>query len=126
MVQLGYGALREAGDNEYKLSDHGIKVAVTVDSSARDDGNTTDTTLRKGLVIGRVTATGKYKEYDAGASDGTETAAGILDDETNLLDESGAASDSHATMLIHGFVDEDRLIGIDAGGKSDLSAIIFG
>ncbi len=123
MVQLGYGATRERSDNEYKLSDHGIKVAVTIDSTARDGESTM---LAKGLVLGRVTATGKYKEYDDAAADGTETAAGTLDDEVNLLDETGSAADSQATMLIHGYVDESKLTGIDAAGKSDLAQIIFG
>ena len=123
MVQLGYGAERERSDNEYKLSDHGIKVAVTLDSTARDGSSTT---LSKGLVLGKVTATGKYKEYDSAAVDGTETAAGILDDEVNLLDETGNAADSQATMLIHGYVDESKLAGIDGDGKSDLAQIIFG
>lgn len=126
MVQLGYGASREARDNEYKLSDHGIKVAVTLASSAADAGSTPTTTLRKGLILGKVTATGKYKQYANGASDGTEVAAGILDDEVNLLDESGAARDSQATMLIHGFVSESKLRGIDSSGKADLTHIIFG
>jgi len=126
MVQLGYGPAREASDNEYKLSDHGIKVAVTIASTAADAGSTPTTTLRKGLVLGRVTATGKMKQYSNGASDGTEVAAGILDDEVNLLDDAGTARDSQATMLIHGFVSEAKLHGIDANGKADLSHIIFG
>ena len=126
MVQLGYGASKTQEDNEYKLSDHGIKVALTVDSSARDSGNTPTTTLRKGLVLGKVTATGKYKEYDNGVADGTETAAGILDDEVDLLDSTGAAADSQATMLVHGYVDESKLAGLDANGKADLGHIIFG
>ena len=126
MAQLGYGAARERSDNEYKLSDHTIKVGVTIDQAARDDDNTPTTTLRKGLVLGKVTASGKYKEYDDNASDGTETAAGILDEEINLLDETGTAADSQTTMIIHGYVDESELVGIDANGKSDLAQIIFG
>ena len=123
MVQLGYGATREREDNEYKLSDHGIKVAITIDSGARDDG---ETTLRKGLVLGKVTSTGKYKEYDDTAGDGTEVAAGLLDEQVDLLDETGSAADSQTVMLIHGHVDESKLHGIDASGKSDLAQIIFG
>lgn len=126
MVQLGYGVESRMQDNEYKLSDHGVKVAVTIASAARDSGAAPTTTLRKGLVLGKVTATGKYKEYSNAANDGTETAAGILDSETNLLNEAGAAADSQATMLIHGFVSESKLHGIDANGKTDLKAIIFG
>ena len=126
MVQLGYGAARTAQDNEYKLSDHGIKVAVTVDSAAADNGGSPTTTLRKGLVLGKVTASGKYKQYNNAAADGTEVAAGILDDEVNLIDEAGTARDSQATMLIHGFVRESKLHGIDANGKADLAHVIFG
>lgn len=126
MVQLGYGASRETGDNEYKLSDHGIKVAVTLDAGAADAGSSPTTTLRKGLVLGRVTATGKYRQYDDGAVDGTEVAAGILDVEVNLLDSNGEAADSQATMLVHGYVAESKLTGVDAGGKADLTHIIFG
>jgi hypothetical protein len=126
MVQLGYGPARQTTDNEYKFSDHGIKVAVTIASTASDAGNTPATTLRKGLVLGKVTATGKFKQYSNGASDGTEVAAGILDDETNLLDAAGTAGDSQATMLIHGYVRESKLHGIDANGKADLSHVIFG
>ena len=126
MVQLGYGAARTAQDNEYKLSDHGIKVAVTVDSASADSGGSPTTTLRKGLVLGKVTASGKFKQYNNAAADGTEVAAGILDDEVNLIDEAGTARDSQATMLIHGFVKESKLHGIDANGKADLAHIIFG
>jgi len=126
MVQLGYGPERLTADNEYKLSDHGVKVAVTIDSTAADAGNTPTTTLRKGLVLGKVTATGKLKHYNNAASDGTQTAAGILDDEVNLLDETGAARDSQATALIHGYVKESKLHGIDSAGKADLAQVIFG
>lgn len=34
--------------------------------------------LYPGAVLGKITATGKYTEYDNGASDGSQTAAGIL------------------------------------------------
>jgi len=36
------------------------------------------TTLRPGMVLGKLTATGKYVPYDNAGSDGSETAAGIL------------------------------------------------
>jgi hypothetical protein len=126
MVQLGYGASREVTDNEYKLSDHGVKVAVTIDANASDAGGTPTTTLRKGLVLGKVTSSGKYKQYSNAAVDGTEVAAGILDDETNLVGDSGVPAYSQSTMLIHGYVKESKLHGIDSAGKADLAAVIFG
>lgn len=126
-MALGYGPLRENQPTEFRLSDHGrdTDIGITIDKSARDTGNTPQTTLRKGLVLGRITATGKYAQYDDSASDGTEVAACILADEVNLLDEDGNAQDAHATGVIHGVVDESKLIGIDDNGKADLKHIIF-
>jgi len=126
MTQLGLGSKKTSDPSEYKLSDHAIVIGVTIDSAARDSGNTPTTTLRKGLVLGKVTASGKYKEYDDAAIDGTETAVCILDDEVKVVDEDGNAADAAATGLIHGYVDESDLIGIDANGKTDLAHVIFG
>jgi len=126
-MALGYGPLREAEPTEFRLSDHGrdTDVGITIDKTAEDSGSTPTTTLRKGLVLGKITATGKYAQYDDGASDGTETAACILTDEVNLLDEAGNAQDSHSVGVIHGVVDESKLVGIDANGKADLKYVIF-
>jgi len=44
--------------------------------------------LPTGTVLGKITASGKYKRHVAGAADGTETAAGILLDG---VDASGAS-----------------------------------
>lgn len=127
MVHLGYGSLKEADPTEFRLSDHGrdTDIGITVDAGARDSGNTPDTTLRKGLVLGKVTASGKYKEYDDGAADGTEVAACILTDQVNLLDEEGTAVDSFATGMVHGVAEESKCQGLDANGKADLSQVIF-
>jgi hypothetical protein len=127
MVKLGYGALKEADPTEFRLSDHGrdMDEGVTIASSARDSENTPDTTLRKGLVLGKITASGKFAQYDSGASDGTETAYGILADEVKVVDEDGSAADAFATVMVHGKVDESKLIGIDAAAKADLDQIIF-
>lgn len=53
--------------------------ASIIDGASLDAGNTGFTTvLRQGLVMGRVTATGKWRPFNNGASDGTEIARGIL------------------------------------------------
>lgn len=48
--------------------------------------------LVAGAVLGKVTASGKYVEYDNGAVDGTEVATGILFDavDASLADVEGA------------------------------------
>ena len=126
-MALGYGPLRENEPTEFRLSDHGrdTDIGITIDKDAVDAGSTPTTTLRKGLVLGKITASGKYAQYDDNASDGTETAACILADEVNLLDEDGNVQDSHSVGVIHGVVDESKLVGIDANGKADLKYVIF-
>ena len=92
--RIGLGSTVSADPSEIRFTDHGREsnAAIVIDSTARDADNTPTTTLRKGLVLGKVTATGKYKEYDSEADDGTETARVILDDEVNVLD-AGAKAD---------------------------------
>jgi len=126
-MALGYGPLRENTPTEFRLCDHGgdTDIGITIDKDAADAGNTPTTTLRKGLVLGKITATGKYAQYDDLASDCTEVAACILAEEVSLLDADGNARDAHAVGVIHGVVDESKLIGIDANAKADLTHVIF-
>lgn len=124
MVQMGIGPARGLEDNEYRAGDHAMKVSVTLDLSAADAG-ANDGVLRKGLVLGKVTATGKYKQYNNAAVDGTQTAAGILDDFVSLIDEAGEEVEAQATMLVHGMVVESKLYGCDAAAKADLADMIY-
>ena len=51
----------------------------TIDGASLDAGNTNHTNvLRQGLVMAKVTATGKWRPFNNGASDGTQIARGIL------------------------------------------------
>ena len=125
---IGFSAEETATPSEFLLDSHTIEKGVTIDSAARDAGNTgKTTTLRPGLVVGKVTATGKCKQYDASATDGTETAVGILKDQVKVVDGSGNAVDANdAVLVIHGRVDESALIGCDVDAKADLAGqIIF-
>lgn len=64
---------------------------VIIDSSARDNGHLDGAThLRRGLLLGRIDATGRFKEYDPQASDGSEVAenAVVLAQEVRDIDEA--------------------------------------
>ena len=50
--------------------------------------------LKANAVLGKITASGKYKEYDNGASDGSEVAAAVL-----LADTDASAADKQAACL---------------------------
>lgn len=88
-----------------------------------------NTTLQPGQVLGKVTATGKYEPYDNGATpatDGTETAAGVL--YTELINDTASPVDKPATIVNQDAeVKSDDLIwgtGMDeAAGTADLLAL---
>jgi hypothetical protein len=83
--------------------------------------------LPSGLVLGRVTSGGKLGPYSDAASDGRQTAVGIL-----YHDVAVPASTSQPVVaaLVDCFavVSEARLPsghGLDAAGKADLSKLVF-
>jgi len=120
----------------FRLSLHGVDtdVGIELDASTRNasivdlTGGIRGAILPPGLILGKITSSGKYKEYDPSTSDGTETAALILMDEINMLQDStdGATTrDQLATGMQHGVVDESKLIGCDAAAKAALDNVIF-
>ncbi len=108
----------------------GMTKAVVIKSAAVDAGNTGERTtkLRSGLVLGKITATGsnsgKYAQCDETASDGTQSAMGILLSKVDMLDADGTAIDQAATMLFGpAYVDSTKCFCTISGtGATTLSA----
>ena len=97
---------------------------VTIVSTALDAGNTGQThILRAGLALGRITASGKYKEYNAAGGDGSEDCDCILYDQVDLKDgDPGAsASDHEAVVMWVGEAVSDHVILYDAAAAADLA-----
>jgi hypothetical protein len=67
--------------------------SAVISSAARDAGNTPTTVLRPGLLLGKVTSSGEFEEWDADASDGTQNIAGINRTDITVLDNYGTAVD---------------------------------
>ena len=77
-----------------------------IDSTARDGASTR---LRRGLLLGRVTATKKLREWDSGASDGSETLYGVLNVELELL-ELGQATERYAPVVVQAPLKTEHLL----------------
>ena len=72
-----------------------------------------------GQVLGQITASGDYTAYTSGASNGSETAAGILWDAAD-----GSAADVTAVAIVRDAeVDAATITGDDADAITDLAAI---
>lgn len=69
-----------------------------------------------GTVMGKVTASGKYKPYASGNSDGSQTPVGFL---TEKVDAT-SADVTGIGMFVMGFFVEANLTGLDSGGKTAL------
>lgn len=112
------------------VSDHGKDTYLggTIASTAVDAGSSPTSTLRKGLVMAKLTASEKYAEYDDAQTDGREVAVGILADTVDLTEGSADGAtpidQPKALLIVHGVVDESELIGIDAAAKVDLGDAI--
>lgn len=108
-----------------------LSTGATIDAAARDAGNDITTVLRRGLLMGKVTATGSLKEYDPAASDGTEDVYGVLNVELTMVDTLGQATDRHAPIIISAPLKTKQLLllgdtllghGSEAAAIADLTA----
>ncbi|MBC7328855.1 head decoration protein [bacterium] len=98
----------------FLASGHGLdaRIPITIASGYK---------LTAGTVLGKITASGKYGPYDDTATDGRETAVGILAEDVDATN-----SDVGTWMIVHGVVKESALTGLDANAKADLKGqIIF-
>lgn len=76
--------------------------------------------IKKGTILGRVTATKKFIPYISSASDGSEVAVCILDN-----DQDTTLSDVGASAWIAGIFEESKLTGIDTAAKTALKLCYF-
>lgn len=107
-------ATYQAENRSWLLSEHGTEPGTTP-TVALDVSTFTAAThfangyLKSGIVLGKITATGKYGPFVAGASDGTQTAAGILFSSVRVPDTADLTRDTNGAILVHGFVDAAKL-----------------
>lgn len=83
----------ETTENDFLFGPAGSYVlkGVQIDSASTDSTGTPTTLLRRGLVMGIITSTGLYADYDPTQTDGTQEPVGILFDTVNMYDPRTAA-----------------------------------
>lgn len=79
--------------------------------------------IPSGAVLGQVTVGGLYGPYDPAATDGRETAAGILFSNVRAVNDNGTTKAKvGGAILVHGFVKESRLPFQSGTGSLDTAA----
>jgi hypothetical protein len=90
----GHGAAVFTSEREILFDGRNSEIQNSVISSAAvDAGMTPTTTLRRGLLLGKITASNKFKQWDAAATDGSQIVAGVLPFEISTADYDGTAAD---------------------------------
>lgn len=103
----GVDASIETIENEFTWAQQQLQtwVSVPLDSATIDSANSPTTQLRPGLVLGQITSSGYYTDYDPTATDGSQIPAGILVESVNMYDvNAGAVRVKQGKMLVAGFV----------------------
>ena len=111
-----------------------LRASANIDAAAVDAGNTPTTTLRGGLIMGKVTATGKVVAWDPDAVDGSETVYGVLPNTVNMLDAFGQAEEKFTRVVVKAPVKVSELLiegaamvgsGDEAAARTGLNAKRF-
>lgn len=98
-----------------------VRKSAIISGVTRDATNTPTTVLRPGLVLGLITASGKYKEYDPASTDGSQYASAILQIETRAQDFNANNADRCFGVYVSGIVRASRLIGLDGSARNHLA-----
>jgi hypothetical protein len=109
--------------------------SATVDLSLFNFASTfTDKLIPSGVVLGKVTATGKYGPYSDAAGNGLEVARGHLFTDVDVMEAIEAAGSTTLSgsvlvpLFIHGIVIEASLPtnhGLDTAAKTDLKFVQY-
>ncbi len=123
----GLTTARETYENEFRWGSQyqGVYSNALIDGSTIDSGNTPTFELRPGLLLGMVLATGKYKQYSATATDGSEVASAILLEAIRTLDFANLATDRFYAVLVGGPVQAVKVLGLDLMARQQMDNFIF-
>ncbi|MBI1249064.1 hypothetical protein GC197_14630 [bacterium] len=124
----GQKAIQQSFESQVQfLGQQGEKNATVlhgvIEAASTDSGNSPSTTLRAGLVLGRVTSTGKLRPYASAATDGSQHPVAILLDTIDMLDGSGSVEDKlSARIVTGGNVVKSSVIGLTPQAEQQLIA----
>ena len=123
----GLTTSRETYEAEFRWGSQyqGVFANGLIDGSTVDSANTPTFELRPGLLLGQVTSTGKYKNYSATATDGSEVASAILIEGIRTQDFLNTNVDRFYALLVGGPVQASKIIGLDLNARQQMDKFFF-
>ena len=123
----GITTSRETYENEFRWGNayQGVFANGLISGAARDSGNSPTTELRAGLLLGQITASGKYTNYSPTATDGSEVAAGILIEGLRVTDFENNNVDRFYAVLVGGPVQATKVLNLDLMARQQMSKFMF-
>lgn len=91
-----------------------LKVDATIDSTAVDSGATPTNIIRRGMILGRVTSSSKFKEWNPALNDGSEQLWAVNPHELRMVDNLGVASDRFAPLVVKAPLQAAKLLILGA------------
>lgn len=79
---------------------HFVLDSAIISASTVDAGASPTFAVRPGLLLGKVTSTGKYLQWDSTATDGSQYIAGVLWKELRMQDFNGNTVDRCFTVIV--------------------------
>lgn len=126
-ITPGLTTSRETYENEFRWGQHsqGVFTNGLIDGSTVDTGNSPTYQLRPGLLLGQITATGKYTNYSPTATNGSEVASAVLIEGLRMQDFNGTATDRFYAVLVGGPVQKAKLLNFDEMARQQMDKFIF-
>jgi hypothetical protein len=99
----------------------GLILGLPIDANTVDSSASPNYRLRPGLLLGKVTTTGKLMQYDATATNGTQVAFGVLMQGLRMEDVfSGSAVDKWLGVLVAGPIQAAKVNGLDDQARQQM------
>lgn len=119
----GFSGVSETYDRVFQWGriEDALIVGAVLSGAARDAGNGNQPGLmRPGLLLGKVTSSGKLKEYNPTGTDGSDLVYGVLCSTARTVNFDNADQDRLVRVLVRGPVKASGLIGLDAQARSQM------
>lgn len=121
-MQPGFTSASETYESEFSWgrASNRLITGGNLSGAARDSGNTPTTILRPGLLLGRISASGKLTNYSPTATDGSNYVEAVLMSSFRMQDLDASNIDRLVWILVGGPVQASKLINLDHVARSQM------